>query len=140
MSSQWQGTPIDYKHLYLVDSFYESDERGDRDKTRVTRDEKTGSVIECVKKLRLGDLNIWSPKRNADWRISVNLEVPGLLSRILKRLALPVSHIVPHPVGTATYQRRKDRMSYTHEEFNIDLTQVTAASAPGAPVCTRIYN
>lgn len=29
--------------------------------------------------------------------------------------------------------RRKDRMNYTHEEFAIDLTQVTKSSASGPP-------
>ena len=43
----------------------------------MTRDEKTGELVECVRKIRLKDLNIYSPKRAADWRVSVNLEVPG---------------------------------------------------------------
>ncbi|KAF9077505.1 mRNA capping enzyme [Rhodocollybia butyracea] len=108
-------SPLDYHHLYLIDSFYPSESKpGDRDKIRVTRDEKTGTVTECMKKIRLGDLNIYSPKRNADWRVSVNLEVP-----------------VSHPVGTPTHSRRKDRMSYSHEEFNIDLTQVTSTNPGG---------
>ena len=34
-------------------------------------------MVECVKKIRLRDLNVYSPKRAADWRVSVNLEVPG---------------------------------------------------------------
>ena len=46
----------------------------------MTRDERTGAVLESMKKIRLGDLNIYSPKREADWRISVNLEIPGLYS------------------------------------------------------------
>jgi polynucleotide 5'-triphosphatase len=50
---------------------------GPGDKIRVTRDERTGEVKECVKKIRLGDLNIYCPKRVADWRVSVNVEVPG---------------------------------------------------------------
>ena len=72
-------TPLDYTHLYLVDSFYPSSDpsSGPDDKIRVTRDEKTGEVKECVKKIRLGDLNIYCPKRVADWRISVNVEIPG---------------------------------------------------------------
>ena len=69
------GSPIEYAHLKLVDSFYASD---DRDKIRVTRNEKTGVVQEITKKMRLGDLNIYCPKRSADWRVSVNLEVPGM--------------------------------------------------------------
>jgi hypothetical protein len=68
---------MDYAHLYLMDSFYPSPDGPDRDKIRVTRDEKTGTVVECMRKIRLGDLNVYSPKREADWRVSVNLEVPG---------------------------------------------------------------
>jgi hypothetical protein len=33
--------------------------------------------VECVRKIRLSDLNVYSPKRAADWRVSVNLEVSG---------------------------------------------------------------
>ena len=43
----------------------------------MTRDEKTGKVLECTRKIRLGDLNVYSPKRAADWRVSVNMEIPG---------------------------------------------------------------
>ncbi|KAJ4001651.1 CYTH-like domain-containing protein [Lentinula boryana] len=109
------SSPLDYHHLHLVDAFYPS-ESNDRDKIRVTRDEKTGTVTESMKKIRLGDLNVYSPKRMADWRVSVNLEVPA-----------------PHPVGSSTHTRKKDRMSYSHEEFNIDLTQVTSTNPSGTP-------
>uniref|UniRef100_A0A0W0F254 mRNA-capping enzyme subunit beta n=1 Tax=Moniliophthora roreri TaxID=221103 RepID=A0A0W0F254_MONRR len=108
------GTPLDYSHLYLVDSFYQ--DTNSRDKIRVTRDEKSGQVVESMRKLRLGDLNIYSPKRAADWRVSVNLEIP-----------------VQIPAGQPLYSRRKDRMSYSHEEFTIDLTQVTSSNAAGPP-------
>lgn len=101
------SSALEYKHHHLVDTFYPSE--GSRDRIRVTRDEKTGSVKECIRKMRLGDLEVYCPKQMADWRISVNLEVP-----------------VPPPLGTATHSRRKDRLSYSHEEFTIDLTQVTS--------------
>jgi len=111
------SSPLAYTHLHLLDSFYPPDNTRDRDKVRMTRDERSGEVVECVKKVRLRDLNVYSPKRAADWRISVNLEIP-----------------VPIPVGTPTHTRRKDRISYSHEEFSIDLTQVTSTtSASGAP-------
>ncbi|KAF9568733.1 mRNA triphosphatase CET1 [Agrocybe pediades] len=117
------GSPLDYNHLYLVDSFYTnsdssagSSSSGKEDKIRVTRDEKSGTVLECMRKIRLGDLNVYSPKREADWRISVNLEVP-----------------MEHPIGTPSLKRRKDRMSYSHEEFKIDLTQVTSSTTPNGP-------
>jgi len=109
------GSPLDYSHRYLVDSFYAA-EGNDKDKIRVTRDEKTGSTLECMRKMRLGNLNIFSPKHAADWRVSVNLEIP-----------------MQHPVGAVTHSRRKDRVSYSHEEFSIDLTQVTSKTSPNAP-------
>ncbi|EPQ51042.1 mRNA triphosphatase CET1 [Gloeophyllum trabeum ATCC 11539] len=109
-------TPLQYAHRYLIDSFYPADNPRDREKIRVTRDEKSGAVLECMKKMRLGDLNVYSPKRGADWRISVSLEIP-----------------VPPPSGNPTHTRRKDRLSYTHEEFVIDLTQVTSTTSPNAP-------
>ncbi|KAI5122797.1 hypothetical protein M0805_000140 [Coniferiporia weirii] len=106
-------TPLRYQHSFLIDSFYPSDGR-DGDKIRVTRDEKTGETKECLKKIRLGNLDIYSPKQNADWRVSVNVEMP-----------------VTHPIGSASFTRRKDRMSYSHEEFVIDLTQVTQTTGQG---------
>ncbi|KAG9227475.1 hypothetical protein PLEOSDRAFT_1046018 [Pleurotus ostreatus PC15] len=106
--------PLEYNHLHLIDTFYPVE--GQRQKVRVTREEQSGKVQECMKKIRLGDLNIYSPKRAADWRVSVNLEVP-----------------VPHPVGSASLTRRKDRLSYSHEEYKIDLTQVTSTTSPNAP-------
>jgi polynucleotide 5'-triphosphatase len=123
-------TPLDYTHLYLVDSFYPNPDpsSGPDGKIRVTRDERTGEVKECVKKIRLGDLNIYCPKSLADWRISVNVEVPGDSIYILNRHPPELtSGTAPHPLGSATHTRRKDRMSYLHEEFNIDLTQVTSS-------------
>ncbi|KAH7927762.1 mRNA triphosphatase CET1 [Leucogyrophana mollusca] len=110
------ASQLEYKHVKVVDSFYASDNPRDKEKIRVTRDEKTGTVLECTRKVRLGDLNIYSPKRAVDWRVSVNLEIP-----------------VSHPIGSPTHTRRKDRICYSHEEFNIDLTQVVSNTAPNAP-------
>ncbi|KAI0632523.1 mRNA capping enzyme [Trametes polyzona] len=114
-SSAHPSSTLSYQHLHLVDSFYAPEGGGRGDKVRVTRDEKTGEVRECVRKIRLADLNVYSPKRLADWRVSVNLEVP-----------------VPPPLGTATHSRKKDRMQYSHEEFVIDLTQVTSTGGPNS--------
>ncbi|KAL7280233.1 hypothetical protein ACG7TL_006652 [Trametes sanguinea] len=112
------SSTLKYQHLHLIDNFYSVEGGGGRgEKVRVTRDEKTGEVRECVRKIRLADLNIFCPKRHADWRISVNLEIP-----------------VPPPLGSPTHTRKKDRMSYSHEEFVIDLTQVTSTAGPGSKV------
>jgi polynucleotide 5'-triphosphatase len=70
------STPVSYTHLHLVDSYYPSESPRDRDKIRVTRDERSGEVRETTKKIKLGNLDIYCPKRVADWRVSVNLEVP----------------------------------------------------------------
>jgi hypothetical protein len=42
--------------------------------------------------------------------------------------------VVPQPMGTPTHTRRKDRISYSHEEFSIDLTQVTSTASGGGVV------
>ncbi|RXW25371.1 hypothetical protein EST38_g524 [Candolleomyces aberdarensis] len=111
-TGQRLGLPV----LVESNNFYTDSPGDSREKIRVTRDEKTSTVVQCVKKIRLGDLNIYSPKRAADWRVSVSLEVPA-----------------SHPLGSPSYSRRKDRMRYTHEEFMIDLTQVTTQPNPSAP-------
>jgi hypothetical protein len=49
---------------------------------------------------------------------------------MLKQSAL----LVTHPIGSPTHTRKKDRLSYSHEEFSIDLTQVTASASPNSPV------
>jgi hypothetical protein len=67
------SSPLTYSHKRLVDTFYQTD---GHDKIRVTRDE-TGTVVDCMRKVRLGDLNVYSPKFAADWRISVNMEISG---------------------------------------------------------------
>ena len=104
--------------------------------------------------MRLGDLNIYSPKCAADWRVSVNLEIPGELEVCLffsprlpaillvccqAFLFLIDFYAVSHPLGSATHTRRKDRMSYSHEEFIIDLTQVTATASAATPVCFSFF-
>jgi hypothetical protein len=106
----------------------------------VTRNEKTGEVLATVKKVRLGNLDVYSPKRAADWRISVNIEVPGAYprSRGTRETRFLAFLSVQHPLGSPTHQRRKDRISYSHEEFVVDLTQVASYGAPGAQVgCIR---
>ncbi|KAG6334694.1 hypothetical protein ID866_4393 [Astraeus odoratus] len=70
LESSHSSSPLEYKHLRLVDSFYASDNPRDREKIRVTREEQSGTVLEVTKKIRIGDLNIYSPKRLADWRVS----------------------------------------------------------------------
>ena len=73
-SSPYPHSRVHYAHTKLIDSFHSG---SGSQKIRVTTDEKTGAVKECVAKTRIADLNIYSPKRKVDWRISVNAETPG---------------------------------------------------------------
>jgi polynucleotide 5'-triphosphatase len=131
-------SPIEYVHQHLVDSFHETG-GGGGGKVRVQRDERTGRVVECVRKTRLADLNVYCPKRQADFRVSVNIEQPGesLYAHIRRQSRLTYHDAVPQPQGTPSYTRKKDRIAYSHEEFTIDLTQVTSTSTHGA---VRIYS
>ena len=92
--------PIVYKHTHWTDSYY-------ADKQRVTTDDKTGEVVECISKEKIDDLHILCPMSPFDIRITVNLE-----------------HPIAKPEGGVISQRKKDRLTYTHQNYQIDLTQV----------------
>ncbi|KAI1316039.1 mRNA-capping enzyme subunit beta [Mortierella claussenii] len=104
---------IRYQHTREIDQFYSTP----AGKTRVTRDQKTNEVIPngIVKKDRIADLDVYSPRNAFDYRVSVNIEVP-----------------VPAPQGVSQFERHKDRISYRHNNFKIDLTQVKTANAPSS--------
>ncbi|KAG8830060.1 mRNA-capping enzyme subunit beta, partial [Serendipita sp. 399] len=109
VSSSYPYARTTFRHRQTTDEFYSQDADS---KIRISRDTKTGQLMESIIKRRLGDLHIISPKREVDWRISVNTE----------------EKVDPASVGSGTrpyYSRRKDRMEYTHQHFRIDLTQVT---------------
>ncbi|KAF8315577.1 mRNA capping enzyme [Clavulina sp. PMI_390] len=106
-SSNYPHAKIGYSHTRVVDSFHPSPSPRPNSKLRLTRDERTGAVQECVIKERLGNIDIFCPRHNVDWRISVNVEIP-----------------VDPPETAVEYTRRKDRLTYTHQAFRIDLTQV----------------
>lgn len=101
----YKGKKITYKHLYEKDSFY-STKNG---KVRVTSDSRTDKIKEggIVSKSRIETLDIFSPLNNLDFRISVNDEIP-----------------VAEPSGDPIHTRIKDRLSYEHDLWRIDLTQV----------------
>lgn len=82
-------------------------------RVRVTTDSKTGRPLNKIVKSRVADLNIYCPSAAFDWRISVNVELPWA-----------------GEVGGADggRERNKDRMSYRHLCFQVDLTQVTDVS------------
>nr|CAG8450391.1 13652_t:CDS:2 [Entrophospora candida] len=73
-----------------------------RGKIRVTTNEHGKTTI--------ANLNIYSPRTNCDYRISVNIEKP-----------------MEMPRGQYVFERKKNRMSYCHQLFKVDLTQVEEA-------------
>ncbi|KAI9095145.1 CYTH-like domain-containing protein [Phlyctochytrium arcticum] len=100
------GCKTRYVHTKEIDQYYQS---GGGNKTRVSRDQKTGQVREVIMKKRIADIEIHLPNSPLDCRISVNWEIP-----------------IPQPPKDATtlFRRHKDRLSYSHEAFRVDLTQV----------------
>jgi hypothetical protein len=138
--------PIDYLHRHEIDRFFDLPPavrdrelpvcvakpiatRGHGARVRVTYDQKTNKVLAKIIKARVADVSLHFPDQPLDCRISVNLEMDwdGSVEE-LERLA-----------GTsggagagAGRQRVKDRLSYRHGCYQIDLTQVTQnVAGPG---------
>lgn len=127
---------MDYAHTYETDTFYPLSQAGiltlpksirnqinPRDKkgqsVRVTTNNKTGQLIAQIIKVRVANLEIYSPGTLFDWRISVNVEmkIEGDFRQLIE----------PGDVGKTKDPRNKDRLSYKHSQYQIDLTQVTEA-------------
>lgn len=89
----YTGAPIRYLHTREIDSFYHSPTSvpggsAGKTKVRVTKDQATGKIktnddgtSASVMKSRIADMNIYSPKRGFDFRISVSVEEPGKPAR-----------------------------------------------------------
>lgn len=87
-------------------------------KARVSYDQQTGDVLAKIIKTRVADLNVHFPHLPLDCRISVNLEWDW---------EGPVDEIIHGHAPNRERQpdRLKDRLSYTHGFYQMDLTQVT---------------
>ncbi|OJJ71185.1 hypothetical protein ASPBRDRAFT_127188 [Aspergillus brasiliensis CBS 101740] len=126
--------PLSYAHKKERDTFYEVSPNElppvirqnlnprHKPKVRVTVDQRTGEVLAKIVKCRIADLDVHSPRTCVDWRISVNLEMnyDGDVSN------LPVAD----GRGGRGGDRNKDRMSYRHLAYQIDLTQVAKSEPP----------
>ncbi|KAI3107302.1 hypothetical protein CBS147333_6371 [Penicillium roqueforti] len=122
--------PLAYVHKKERDTFYEIQAADlppvirqnlnprHKPKVRVTTDERTGEILAKIVKCRVADMDVCSPRTTVDWRVSVNLEMEytGDVSN------LPV--IDAAVVKGARGDRIKDRMSYRHLAYQVDLTQV----------------
>lgn len=119
---------LSYAHKKERDSFYEVPPTDlppiirqnlnprHKPRVRVTRDQRTGEILAKIVKCRVADLDIYSPRTNVDWRVSVNLEM---------NYDGDISHLPPADIGKGrASERNKDRMSYRHLAYQVDLTQV----------------
>ena len=129
--------PMHYTHRRETDRFYELNPAlvprlpfamqkaiGPRNplKVRVSTDQKTNKMLAKIVKTRVGDLNIFMPHHPVDCRISINLEWDW---------DGPIDEIIGNQIaGRGQPDRNKDRLSYEHGFFQVDLTQVTK---PGPP-------
>ncbi|KAJ5308921.1 hypothetical protein PENANT_c013G08413 [Penicillium antarcticum] len=118
--------PLSYAHKKERDTFYEVQASDlppiirqnlnprHKPKVRVTTDQRTGEVLAKIVKCRVADIDVCSPRTTVDWRVSVNLEMeyPGDVSTLT---AVDVA---------GRGERNKDRMSYSHLAYQVDLTQV----------------
>ncbi|KAK0712833.1 CYTH-like domain-containing protein [Lasiosphaeria miniovina] len=130
--------PIMYKHRREVDKFFELPSqvrdqmlpacvanlvaaRQHAAKVRITYDQKTNEVLAKIIKARVADISIHFPDSPLDCRISINLEMDwdGPIDKLENDGRAPIPH------------RNKDRLSYTHSHYQVDLTQVTQM-VPGA--------
>lgn len=126
--------PMAYEHIHETDSFgsltpagfaalpptvHKHPLPGRELKLRTTID-KTGKVKARIVKVPLGDLHIFNPSQGYDCRISMNLEVN------LERPGLDFGELVEAPTAEkpAPPSRVKDRLSYKHLAYEIDLTRV----------------
>lgn len=130
---------LDYKHRYEIDSFaqlsaagfdalprsalnYLDQARQPRLRTSINERAPPGTdpVIARIVKIRLADLDIFCPGSPFDCRISINIEVD------MHRPGIDPTTIVEGG-DTKIGERKKDRLSYTHSVYSVDLTQVKSA-------------
>ncbi|KAJ1017872.1 hypothetical protein NDA16_005188 [Ustilago loliicola] len=113
--SSYTGAKISYQRRKEIDYFHPAPSG----KVRVTRDAETLAIKPdgIVQKQRIADLNIHCPNRLFDYRISINVENPA-----------------EEPSSDHVSLRQKNRLSYTHQNFIVDLTQVTVPEKPQEPI------
>lgn len=125
--------PIIFKHRHEVDSLYNL---SDADKSnlspqirrllrpnqtyrvRVTRNKDETEILAKIIKIRIADLHVQSLNARFDYRISINFEANwngDLDTLIAANEGMDRDD---------SQDRRKDRMSYAHCPYQVDLTQV----------------
>ncbi|RKP36071.1 CYTH-like domain-containing protein, partial [Dimargaris cristalligena] len=122
-SSQHRGAKVHYKHTREIDRFYlepnpnAASQPGEPDRFRIraTFDKETAKVVEgpgaIIEKKKIANLDVYSPNTAMDFRITVSEEKPMRM-----------------PTVESSHERHKDRLSYRHEIWQFDLTQVKTPS------------
>jgi hypothetical protein len=129
-----------YKHLYETDSFHHLSASGlallpeslqkrsnpkRENRLRITTDSKTRQVTARIIKHKIADLHIYNPA-SYDCRITINLEVN------LDRPDIEPASLVAADDAQRGHEvpRVKDRLSYQHLAYSIDLTKVEMQGMP----------
>jgi hypothetical protein len=125
--------PMQYKHIYETDSFEPLSALGFQAlppafqrrtgrelRVRTTTDDKTKQVTARIVKVHVANLHIFSPNDPYDCRITINLEAN------LDKPDLDPQALVepPKDASKVSVDRQKDRLSYKHLAYSIDLTKV----------------
>lgn len=110
----------------LPPSFKKIPSRQGRDlRLRTTTNEK-GQVTARIVKSHVADMHIFNPQYDYDCRITINLEAnmnrPELAP--FEDLVAPISDLGASYKREQPPDRKKDRLSYTHLAYSIDLTRV----------------
>ncbi|KAJ5543311.1 hypothetical protein N7535_005739 [Penicillium sp. DV-2018c] len=139
--------PLAYVHKKERDTFYEIQAADlppvirqnlnprHKPKVRVTTDERTGEVLAKIVKCRVADVDVCSPRTTVDWRVSVNLEME--YTGDVSNLTMIDTAVTKGGRG----DRIKDRMSYRHLAYQVDLTQVAksdVSSCSKVPACVTV--
>ncbi|SYW83203.1 related to CTL1 - RNA 5`-triphosphatase with manganese- or cobalt-dependent NTPase activities [Ustilago bromivora] len=128
--SSYTGAKISYQRRKEIDYFHPAP----NGKVRVTRDAETLAIKPggIVQKQRIADLNIHCPNRLFDYRISISVENPG--KSLFLNPAQTCCLDAEEPASDHVSLREKNRLSYTHQNFIVDLTQVTVPEKPQEPI------
>lgn len=104
-------------------------------RVRVTYDQRTQEVLAKIIKARVADIDLHLPTCQMDCRLSVNLEMDweGPVEELEQMAASRGMERQP--------DRNKDRLSYTHGHYQIDLTQVTQKVGAGvSPLILYVHD
>lgn len=132
---------MDYKHRFETDSFSNLSPAGFASlppaiaryaqrtrppRLRTTRDSRNpNNILGHIIKVNLDNLHIQNPGEPYDCRISINFEVKVPTDVDISDLTEPPSQEKP-----AQPDRKKDRLSYKHLAYSVDLTKVEQTGAP----------